>query len=110
VERAGEVGPDFGGVPHWRGSLTTVYTGGPLSLMLMGRYVGGGKYANAFVEGVDIDDNSVKARFYLNGSVAFKVASAGDSELELFGAVNNILDKDPPIVPSVYQTPYATNM
>jgi len=110
ADRAGEVGPDFGGVPHWRGSATLTLAKGPFSYMLMGRYVGGGKYMNSFVEGVDINDNSVPGRFYLNTSFSYKIPiRGGDSNFQFFGSINNLLDKDPPIAPSSFQTPYSTN-
>jgi len=109
VERAGEVGPDFGGVPHWRGTASLSLEKGPLSYMLMGRFVGGGKYNNSFVEGVDINDNSVDGRFYLNSSLTYRLDISSRSSVKFFAVVNNLLDKDPPVAPSSFQTPTATN-
>lgn len=115
IDRAGEAGPNNlginnpGAVPTWRGTATLVYEQGPLGLSLTGRYVDGGKYDNTFVEGVDINDNTVDSRFYLNGSVEMKVLNEGRREITIFGAVNNILDKDPPFAPTQFQNSYVTN-
>jgi outer membrane receptor protein involved in Fe transport len=109
VDRAGEVDPDYGGVPHWQGSASITLDKGPLSGMVMGRFVGGGKYLNSFVEGVDINDNSVSGRFYVNTSISYKIKAWGSSSLKLFGVINNLLDKDPPVDPSSFQTPFGTN-
>lgn len=110
VNRAGEVGEAVNGdVPHWRFTANLGYNNGPLDLMFTGRYVGGGKYSNAFVEGVDINNNHVSPRFYLDASVGFDVMNSDGRKIQLFGVVNNILNQDPPIIPIGFQLGLQTN-
>lgn len=109
VDRAGDVGPNNGGVPDWRLSGSLTYDRGPVAITLNGRYIAAGKYDNTLVEGVDINDNSIPSRFYLDTNVEFTVVDNGQQKLQLFGVVNNLFDKDPPIAPQTDQSSFATN-
>lgn len=110
TERAGEVGEAVNGdMPHWRFTTNVAYDNGPLNLSLTGRYVGGGKYSNAFVDRVDINDNTISARFYLDASIGFNILDRDGQKVELFGVVNNIMDQDPPIIPIGFQLGLQTN-
>lgn len=109
VDRAGEVGPLNGGVPSWRMVGNLGYREGPASLSLTGRFIAGGKYDNTLVEGIGINDNTIPSRFYLDGTIEYTLLDSGRNKLQLFGVVNNILDKDPPIAPINFQNSVATN-
>jgi len=109
IDRSGEVGPNNGGVPEWRLSANLGYEAGPVAVSLTGLYLSSGKYDNALVEGVGIDDNSIPSRFYVNGSVEFTVLEEGRQRVQIFGVVNNLFDRDPPIAPSTFQNSLATN-
>lgn len=106
VDRAGQA--QGTGVPHWTGLANIVYATGPLSLGVSGRYVGGGAFDVTFGPG-DINDNSISGRFYINLSAQYDIGRGDGWTMELYGAVKNLLDKDPPIVGSTFQAPFATN-
>jgi outer membrane receptor protein involved in Fe transport len=90
------------GIPHWTGNSTLTYSQDRYSGSLTGRFVGGGKYDNRYVEGVDINDNSVTSRVYLNLSVQYDIwrAQSGEGKIQAFVVVNNLLDKDPSVTPT----------
>ena len=55
-----------------------------------------------------INDNSIKGAFYLDASLSQDVKVSG-RELQLFLAITNLLDKDPPVVaPGPAGSAYAT--
>lgn len=93
------------GVARWTGNTTISYNRGRVGGSLVGRFVGAGKFDNAFVEGVDINDNTVSSRFYLNLNLNYDLT--GDGSVQVYGVVNNLLDTDPSIAP---QTTTATNV
>jgi len=97
-----------GGVPHWRANLSGNYGLGPWSFYVEGRFVGDGKVDNLYGPS-DIPNNHVPARFYVNTSVSFTLYSSKQRELQLFGVVNNLFDRDPPIIVSTFISPQATN-
>jgi outer membrane receptor protein involved in Fe transport len=72
-------------------------------LGLQARLVGAGVFSTILHEGSganSVNHNRVPAFVYLNGSGSYRFRLGGDRSLELFGAVNNLLDKDPPMIPS----------
>lgn len=105
IDHAGDVGADAGGIPHWRATGSISYDQGPLSLYLAGRYVGGGKYDHT----ASIANNDIPGVFYLDGSLQFTVKDTGRKRIELTLSANNLLDKAPPIAPSAFFIPIATN-
>ena len=100
VDFAGQTGAT-GGVPHWRGNFQTTYHRGALNLGALVRYVQGGKYNNLFVEGVDINDNDVPSRTYLDLSGSYEITPG----LTVFGKINNVFDSDPPLTPNAIVQP-----
>lgn len=106
IDRAGNVGTT--GLPHWKFNASATYNGGPLTLYLQGRYVGGGVYDVTIPPG-GISDNRVSGRMYLNASAQYSIVDTGSSQLQLFVNVKNLLNTDPPISPTSFQAPQATN-
>lgn len=99
INRAGEVGTTVGtGSPKWVGTFSTTYTNGPFTGFLQGRYLGPGTQNATYVEGVDIDDNSVPAVVYLDASIRYSIGEERNG-IELYANVNNLLNKAPPLVP-----------
>lgn len=96
------------GVPHWRANAGATYTNGPASYYVEGRFVGGGKVDNLFGSS-DISDNDVSSRFYVNTSFTYTLIGESHRQLELYGIVNNIFDRNPPIIVSFFIAPQATN-
>lgn len=107
IDRAGDVGSENGGLPHWSGRLNIKYSNGPFSINVQERYVGPGKFDNTYntdrynAPGVPItyiNDNRIKARAYTDLTLRYQF-QAGGAEVEAFGIVTNVLDQAPPIVP-----------
>jgi outer membrane receptor protein involved in Fe transport len=86
------------GQPKWRMLISAEYSDGPFSLSLQERYVGAmirSNLSNAvFAEGF----NDLDGVWYgsLSSSYKFKVA---EKDMEAFFNVNNLFDKEPPLVP-----------
>ena len=91
------------GVPHFTGIADMTYTLRDFSLNLQGRLIGSGTYYTLFSEGAGaantIADNHVPAIFYLSLSISQGIMMRGH-RFEVFGVVNNLLDRDPPLIPS----------
>ncbi len=87
------------GFPRWRGSLTVDYTNGPFGVTVSEQYIGkmrldipGGATRIVF------EDNHVSPVWYTDLSMRFTIPN-GKGNFELFGNVNNLFDKDPPLIP-----------
>lgn len=97
IERAG----DIVGSPRFLTNSSLTYDDAVFTLQLQMRTISSSKYNNLFVEGVQINDNSVPSRTYFNLSSTFRVSD----RFEFFGVVNNLTDKDPPLVPQNFGYP-----
>lgn len=105
TDRAGQVGSGAG-VPHWRGNLSVGYRTEKYNAGILYRYVQGGTYDNTFVEGVDINDNSVSGRGYLDLNGGYRITE----NIDVFAKINNLLDVDPPATPNIIaQAIYASS-
>lgn len=103
VNRAGAL--QSGGIPSWTGNLTIDYATGPLTLDLSARYISSSKFDALFV-GPDspnynpaasnsINYNRFPAAVYFNLGTSVDVKS-GSRTFQLFGGIDNLLDKQPP--------------
>ena len=104
TDRAGEVG-SFS-LPKWKLTGNLTYTRGPFRAFMQARYIDGGLLSAtnnltsaSGVKTWDVADNTIGSVIYYDTRVSYTVDVAGGS-LELYGNVNNITDKDPPVVPS----------
>lgn len=93
------------GVPRLQGNAEIAFDSHDnWKLALQARYVGKGRYSNILTEGAGapntINDNSVSARVYLSLSTSYGFELPNGRSVELFGVVNNLLDQDPPLIPS----------
>lgn len=103
-EQAGQLDQSEGAVPHWKANFSATYSQKPFSVTGQVRFVSAGVIDNAFTEvptngqpaDVSHDDNAIGAYalFNLSGTI-----DAGD-RFQFFWVVNNVLDRDPPIIPS----------
>jgi len=112
-----------GGTPKWLYRFMATYSNDPLTFNIIGRGISGGVYDNSFIECASgcpastvtnrtINNNQIDGAFYLDSSISYDF-TAGDKTMQLFLSVNNLFDKDPPVVAfgpagSAYATP-ATN-
>ena len=98
VDRAGEnTEQNLGAGPHFRANLTETLSTGPLSFSLQQIYVSKGKVDNLFntLPTNTINDNHIPAALYLNAYSTLDV----NRNFQFFFAVDNVLDKDPPLSP-----------
>ena len=116
VNYAGQSGPtaafgSFNTTPKWQGNAFLTYNNGPFSTTLQLRYIGPGRFLTVTGSGGlalapgdtgydttnpnSISDNHVDSRVYVNLSASFDITP----NINLFGSVNNLFDKDPPIAP-----------
>ena len=94
IDRAGETG--FFSLPEWKFTGNVTYTRGPVSAFLQGRFISSGVQNATWVEGVDIDNNSVDSAFYLDGRLSYTLRYGGGS-WEVYATGTNLLDQDPPV-------------
>ncbi|WP_407353001.1 TonB-dependent receptor plug domain-containing protein [Luteimonas sp. R10] len=87
-------GENRDGSPKWRALATATFRSGPARLGASARFIGSGVLRNDWVDGVDIDDNTVPSTWYLGlfGSYAF-----GD-RMEAYFRIDNALDRDPVVI------------
>jgi hypothetical protein len=107
VDRAGQTGTGnattaspLGGAPDWQGTLSLSYDRGPFSATLQERYINSGTWDATFVQGIDIDDNTVASAAYTNVELSYKGEMTDSATWETYLHVRNLFDKDPPIAPS----------
>jgi len=115
VNWAGQTGPaaafgDFNTSPRWQGNVVMSYKRGPFVSTLQMRHVGRGKYNATYVGPDDagynpalpnsINDNTVASATYVNLSASYLLQGSSEgTTVELFGTVNNLFNRDPPIAP-----------
>ena len=92
----GEVG--VGGLPEFRWTSNITYAQGPFTVFLQGRWTGSGINDIDYVEGFDIDDNSVESILYTDLRLSYLHTTQNNGEWELFFHTSNLFDEDPPLV------------
>lgn len=95
IDRAGQT---YGLFEYPTDKLTAQfnYRRGAFSAFLQVRWIDEGLRDALWVEGVDIDDNTIDSVTYTDLNFNFEV-EAGDSVLDFFANITNLLDEDPPI-------------
>jgi outer membrane receptor protein involved in Fe transport len=81
--------------PKWRGNVNVTYETGPFTLSVQERIIGSLKRSNILV----YQDNSIGAVAYTDISAVARVPSKFGG-VELFGTVNNLFNRKPPIIPT----------
>lgn len=106
VDRAGQTGPAVpgggaGGAPEWQASLNLGYERGGFSASIQERYISDGVFNATWVEGIDIDDNSVESALYTNLHLSYGTDfGGGDTRYEVWLAVSNLFDVEPAFAPN----------
>ncbi len=116
INYAGQTGPTaaFGGFntsPRWQSNFFVTYATGPATATLQLRYIGRGNYEAVTAFGGSpvapgdpgyattnpnsINNNSVASATYVNLSGSYDVGKY----LSVFAAIDNLLDKNPPVAP-----------
>jgi hypothetical protein len=86
------------GLPEFQWTSNVTYANGPFALFLQGRWIDSGLDDIDFIEGVDIDDNSVESMFYTNLRGSYRGEMSGGGEWEAFVHVANLFDEEPPVM------------
>lgn len=110
VDRAGMNGSPVSqpsGVPRYIINSYLTYDVNRFAAQLQMRHISSGAYNTTLVgpgdEGYDpalansINDNSIGAWTYFNLNASYDLWAEGSRNLELFGVINNLFDKDPPV-------------
>jgi hypothetical protein len=118
IDRAGQTGSLLSnGMPDWLLNTYITYARDAFSVTLQGRFIDSGVVDATRFDPSDpgyspslpnsTNDNHVASAFYANlfGSVNLPAFGGGDS-LEVFAAINNLLNKKPPFAP---EGQYPTN-
>jgi len=92
---AGSLGSDsaIAGVPKFRTTFAATYDQGPWSGTVQIRYIGKAKLNNAWGP-LDVDDNTVEPVGYLDLRGSYRLRD----NVQLYGAIDNVLDTAPPEV------------
>jgi outer membrane receptor protein involved in Fe transport len=93
-DQAGELGtPDFTHV------VTFNYGFGAWSFQLQNRFIDATVYDMTWVEGIDVDDNTISSMSWWNGRIGYQRELANGSTWDLGLNVQNVFDREPPVVP-----------
>jgi outer membrane receptor protein involved in Fe transport len=95
-----DAGNNAGATPKWRYLATLNYDDPANTFGVTVRGISAGVYDNLWVSGVDIDDNRIPGATYVDLSASHRFHFLGLKTFELFGKVENLLDKDPAVVAS----------
>jgi len=105
IERAGENGQtNVGSMPRFRGTASLTYRQPEFSITAQGQFISAGTIDNTYntTPATTININDVPAIGYLNLYSTINIAP----RIKFTLAINNVLNQDPPIVPSLnFSTP-----
>ncbi|MEJ0039901.1 MAG: TonB-dependent receptor [Gammaproteobacteria bacterium] len=102
-DRAGDTGGQAGSraFPDLQLVGSAIYRQGPFTAFLQERFIGKGKRSyngnRPDLGGLTIDNNTVSPVYYTDLNLAYHF-DVRRSDLELFGNITNLFDRDPPIV------------
>jgi iron complex outermembrane recepter protein len=85
-------------LPELTANITANYNIGPYGLQLQGRHIDGGKLSRTWVEGVDVDDNSVSSSTWWNGQLSYNGEMNNGGTWRVSLSVQNLFDQSPPII------------
>jgi iron complex outermembrane receptor protein len=92
------VGPTV--YPELTGNVTASYRFGSWSLQVQERYIDSILLDRTWVEGVDIDDNTIQSKSWTNLVVGYGREMQSGTSWRLTFNVQNLFDDDPPIIPA----------
>ena len=85
--------------PRWRGTFSVDYSTGPFGVTVSQQYIGKMKHLNVAAPALsNFVKPGVGAVMYTDLSLRWNVEAA-NGNLEFFTTVNNLFDKDPPLIP-----------
>ena len=99
LDRSGETSAQYD-FPRRLANVSFTYNNGPLTFNLQTRYRSETVRDVTWVEGRDIEDNSVGSRAYTNMNFAYNF-DWSDNSAQVYLYVGNLFDKDPPPTPYI---------
>ena len=104
IDRAGQV--NLFALPKKKATASFSYMNGPLTTFLQLRYIGPGVYdtqngiPTATTKNTwSVADNSIGSITYLDVRLSYDI-KVSDSSVQLYASGSNLMDRDPPIIPS----------
>jgi outer membrane receptor protein involved in Fe transport len=89
--------------PEWNATATAGYTIGNFGVRAIGRYYDSTLANVRWVEGVDVDDNTISSQTVWNLAFSYSGVMGGGTNWTASFNINNIFDRDPPIIPTQSQ-------
>ncbi|WP_411818656.1 TonB-dependent receptor plug domain-containing protein [Hyphococcus sp. DH-69] len=108
---AGELGAQtFFGTPDFRSNISISYDTDKWGLFSQVRYISDGVFdANFGPEQLAPEENNIGAVAYWDVSVRYKVVAGESVSIEAYAGVDNVLNRNPPVVPRDFIANIATN-
>jgi iron complex outermembrane receptor protein len=97
IERAGDIGTS--GTPRWGGTFSANYAHPSFDLFVQERFIGSGKIDTTAPPGT-FSNNHVGSVWYTDLTAKWNVSNAITNG-QFFITVNNLFDRQPPIVPTI---------
>jgi len=88
------------GNPDLTANITATYSVGPWSFQLQGRYIADVLRNRNWVEGRDVDDNTVPSSSWWNGRLGYQGETSNGHTWDVGLNVQNLFDRNVPIIPS----------
>jgi outer membrane receptor protein involved in Fe transport len=85
-------------LPELTTTATLNYSVGPWSAYFQHRWIDETKRSASWVEGINVDDNTIDSINFSNLGLTYTSAGAGDTDWEVFANIVNAFDEEPPIV------------
>lgn len=111
LDVAGEVGTASGfGTPDFKATLSVGYDLDNWGGYAQARYIGSGVYDATYTPAqLANSSNDIGAVTYVDLSVHYDLKNVGSGEVTIFGGIDNVLDKDPPLIPVNFISNVNTN-
>lgn len=89
----GQLGSETaGGVPKWRFNLGARYSTETFAAGVLVRYIDDGVFRTTYTDGIDIDDNTIPSRTYVDVDISQYITG----NVQLYGKINNLFNVAPP--------------
>ena len=90
-----------GGVPEWRFVAGAQYSTDRFGAGFLVRYIDDGVNRVGYKDGIDIDDNFIPSKTYVDVNLDYSVTE----NIQLYGKINNLFNVEPALAPSPITSP-----
>lgn len=91
-------GSNGSGLPKWRGTLSVNYANGPFNIFVSEQYIDGMKIGTPGQPNQDFGGAKTPSVWYTDLTISGRIEAKGGT-FEPFLTINNLFDRDPPLVP-----------